>query len=439
MVCLLRSWILALTESRFSWYRRFLVVAGLFVGCINLVVGSICVYHQSNKRSLGLFFLYQPWRTLCGFPPNQDTISLLIPNGRWRPDTVITDVDGNEFFVLLDLKGGMGSYEAVFGDLEGRRLVCVKRHICRQFWRDGYYFCTYYKNYPGQRALKEKDCEGKKVYPFSYLEFHPMKGMFFYREFDDLEQLRDPRLIGQNPWLGFMLACCTPLLRFGNFACSFHKARSPKTVLEVDQWTNTVIIGPGNDMLAALCIAYVFDKCKCQPMVTVVGGSDDDDLEDPDDASTGGGDYDFYEDQAQQARAAQEAPPAGAPRNRDINGTGTAAAASGPDFFNDGQQSQAGSVYRPRDAPSVRSAAGGASVRSTGSRAPSMRGDEASVRSQQQLQRPLVPPGDASVRSQATAASVRSQATAASVRSRQSQQPQPSSSATPYKDQPEIV
>ena len=68
----------------------------------------------------------QPWKTLCGFPPTRHEVTLLIPNGSWRPDTVITDSYGNEYFVLLDVENKMRSYEAIFGDLEGNRLVCVK-------------------------------------------------------------------------------------------------------------------------------------------------------------------------------------------------------------------------------------------------------------------------------------------------------------------------
>ena len=36
----------------------------------------------------------------------------------------------------LDQIQEMRSYEAIFGDLEGRRLVCIKRHLIKAFWRD---------------------------------------------------------------------------------------------------------------------------------------------------------------------------------------------------------------------------------------------------------------------------------------------------------------
>jgi hypothetical protein len=32
-----------------------------------------------------------------------------------------------------------------------------------------------------------------------------------------------------------------------------------------------VDVGPGNDLLAALCMAYIFDRYQCQPLVTVFG------------------------------------------------------------------------------------------------------------------------------------------------------------------------
>lgn len=192
---------------------------------------------------------------------------------------MITDVDGNEIFVVLEQTNEMRSYEVVFGDLEGRRLVCVKRHLMKAFWRDGFYFCTYWPNYPGQKALSDRDCDNKKVYPFSYVEIQPLKGKYLYRHFDGHERLKAPRMVSQNPWLGFMTVCCTPAMRFGNFTTKFHKIKSKDTLIEVDMWKNMVTIGPGNDVLAALCLAYVFDRVQNQPLITVVGRDEDLDLE----------------------------------------------------------------------------------------------------------------------------------------------------------------
>ena len=169
----------------------------------------------------------------------------------------------------------MRSYEAIFGDLDGRRLVCVRRHILKPFWRDGFHFCTYRPNFPGQRPLKEKDVDKKKVYPFSYLQISPMKGRFFYRIFETPDELSSPKLVSENPWLGFMSVCCTPIMRCGKWTAQFRKNRSRSTVLSIDQWKNTVEVGPGNDLLAALCMAYVFDKVQCQPMITHFGKDDE--------------------------------------------------------------------------------------------------------------------------------------------------------------------
>jgi len=178
-------------------------------------------------------------------------------------------------FVLLDQANQMRSYEAIFGDLDGRRLVCVRRHILRPFWRDGFHFCTYKPNFPGQKPLKEKDVDKKKVYPFSYLQISPMKGRFFYRIFETPDELSSPKLVSENPWLGFMAVCCTPVMRCGKWTAQFRRNRSRSTVLSIDQWKNTVEVGPGNDLLAALCMAYVFDNYQRQPMITHFGKDDE--------------------------------------------------------------------------------------------------------------------------------------------------------------------
>lgn len=208
-------------------------------------------------------------------------MTLRIPNGSWRPDTVITDYEGTEMFVLLDQTQAMRSYEAVFGDLEGRRLVCIKRHLLPAFWRDGYYLCTYKPNYRGQKPLADRDVDNKRVYPFSYLQVSPLKGRFYYRVFDNQGGLSAPKLRAENPWLGFMVVCCTPMVRMGKWTASYQRRTSATPTIYVDQWRNCVDVGPGNDLLAALCLAYVFDRYQCQPLVTVfgVGDGDDDQLE----------------------------------------------------------------------------------------------------------------------------------------------------------------
>lgn len=220
----------------------------------------------------------QPWKTLCGFPPTRHEVTLLIPNKAWRPDTVITDSDGNEYFVLLDVENKMRSYEAIFGDLEGNRLVCIKRHLKKAFWKDGFYFCTYRPNYKGQRALRERDRDNKRVYPHSYVRLEPLKGRFYYYFFDDQQELGRTRLYAENQWLGMMMVCCTPFLRCARFTCRFKK-KDNSTHVFVDQWRNSVKILPGQDVLASLCMAYIFDKCQSQPMVAVMGRESDDEYE----------------------------------------------------------------------------------------------------------------------------------------------------------------
>ena len=168
----------------------------------------------------------------------------------------------------------MRSYEAVFGDMYGRRLVCVKRHLLKAFWCDGYYFCTYQPNYPGQRALKETDCDNKKVYPFSYLEVYPLKGRYVYRLFGSDEKLRAPRMVAMNPWYGFMTVCCTPLMRSGSWTCTYRKVGSRQALVHVDQWKNCVVVAPGQDLLMALLMAYVFDRAQCQPLIATFGRDD---------------------------------------------------------------------------------------------------------------------------------------------------------------------
>ena len=206
-------------------------------------------------------------------------MTLRVPNGAWRPDTVITDKDGNEIYVLLDQTNEMRSYEAIFGDLEGRKLCCVKRHVRQAFWKDGFYLCTYRPNYAGQKPLKDRDVDNKKVFPFSYLEILPMKGRFFYKYFDNKDQLDPPRLIAENPWLGFMNVCCTPMIRCGKWSAGFKKTRGRQKIFKsdvyVDQWTNTVTAGPNQDLLASLCLAYIFDRVQCQPMITGFGLEDE--------------------------------------------------------------------------------------------------------------------------------------------------------------------
>jgi hypothetical protein len=90
-------------------------------------------------------------------------VSLLVPNKLWRADTVVCDVEGTEWFVLMECEQSMRSYEAIFGDMYGHKLVCVRRKMMRQVWNDGFYICTYRPNFPNQPALYERDCNNSEL------------------------------------------------------------------------------------------------------------------------------------------------------------------------------------------------------------------------------------------------------------------------------------
>merc|ERR1711935_400151 len=99
----------------------------------------------------------------------------------------------------------------------------------------------------------------------------------------------DTHLEAMHGWLGSMTVCCTPMVRFGKWQLDFHRPSAGDPEINIDQSKNLLEVERGNDLLAALCIAYAFDKALCQPMVTIVGYSekehvdDDDSLEDEED------------------------------------------------------------------------------------------------------------------------------------------------------------
>merc|ERR1712238_566107 len=106
--------------------------------------------------------------------------------------------------------------------------------------------------------------------------------------------LDPPALIGDNPWLGFMMVCCTPFIRCGKWTMKYRKPNSRKTLIAIDQWKNLVECHVGQDMLASLCMAYALDKSQCQPMVTVIGAMDPE-YEDMDDGSLDSNASDYNE------------------------------------------------------------------------------------------------------------------------------------------------
>lgn len=237
-----------------------------------------------------------PYRTLCGFPTTEATVKLLVPNKMWRSDTVICDVDGVEWFVLMECEQSMRSYEAIFGDMYGHKLVCVRRKMMRQVWNDGFYVCTYRPNFPNQPPLYERDCNNKKVYPFSYIEVNQQKGKFAYKfyVFEDGEMKLEerPKLVANNGWLGFMTIWCTPMVRCGKWTTKFRRPNSRETKIDINQWKNEVVMEAGQDVLAGLAMAYVFDVCQRQPFVTLMGKQDPEYDDVPDDDSVDSDDWD---------------------------------------------------------------------------------------------------------------------------------------------------
>ena len=97
----------------------------------------------------------------------------------------------------------------------------------------------------------------------------------------------DCHLEAMSGWLGSMTICCTPMVRFGKWQIDFHRPGAGDPEINIDQSKNLLEVERGNDLLAALCIAYAFDKALCQPLVTIIGYQekehmDDDDSEDED-------------------------------------------------------------------------------------------------------------------------------------------------------------
>ena len=100
---------------------------------------------------------------MARLPPTREMIGLKIPYGAWEPDTLITDTFGNPIFSVLDVQHqAMGSYEAIFGDENGHKLCYIKRRLITKYWLDGWDFCTYKPNFPGQPKYKERDMYGSK-------------------------------------------------------------------------------------------------------------------------------------------------------------------------------------------------------------------------------------------------------------------------------------
>ena len=81
----------------------------------------------------------------------------------------------------------------------------------------------------------------------------------------------DTKLEAMHGWLGSMTVCCTPMVRLGKWQLDFHRPGCGDPEINIDQSTNLLEVERGNDLLAALCISYAFDKALCQPLVTIIG------------------------------------------------------------------------------------------------------------------------------------------------------------------------
>ena len=88
-------------------------------------------------------------------------------------------------------------------------------------------------------------------------------------------------------WLGSMTVMCTPLVRLGKWQVEFHRPGTGDPEINIDQSKNLLEVERGNDLLAALCIAYAFDKALCQPLVTIIGYQEKEHMDDDDDSLDG--------------------------------------------------------------------------------------------------------------------------------------------------------
>jgi hypothetical protein len=94
----------------------------------------------------------------------------------------------------------------------------------------------------------------------------------------------DTQLEAMHGWLGSMTVCCTPMVRLGKWQLDFHRPGAGDPEINIDQAKNLLEVERGNDLLAALCIAYAFDKALCQPLVTIVGYQEKEHMDDDDES-----------------------------------------------------------------------------------------------------------------------------------------------------------
>merc|ERR1712183_768841 len=80
-----------------------------------------------------------------------------------------------------------------------------------------------------------------------------------------------------------MTVMLTPAVRFGKWSLELHRPGFGEPEIIIDQSKNLVEAERGNDLLAALCIAYAFDKALCQPIVSIIGYEEKEHVDDDDD------------------------------------------------------------------------------------------------------------------------------------------------------------
>lgn len=135
--------------------------------------------------------------------------------------------------------------------------------------------------YPRSNA-KYKTTES--VYPFAFLQIRPLKCRYSYSVHDENLDGMETHLEAMHGWLGSMTVCCTPMVRLGKWQVDFHRPGSGEPEINIDQSKNLLEVERGNDLLAALCISYAFDKALCQPLVTIVGYQEKEHMDDDDDS-----------------------------------------------------------------------------------------------------------------------------------------------------------
>lgn len=111
-----------------------------------------------------------------------------------------------------------------------------------------------------------------------------------------------PKLVACNGWLGFMTIWCTPMVRCGKWTTQYRRPNSRDTKIGIDQWKNEVVVEQGQDVLAALAMAYVFDVCQRQPFVTLMGKQDPEYDDAPEDLSIGSDEDDWDDSPKREAR-----------------------------------------------------------------------------------------------------------------------------------------